>query len=92
VKDFLAQAMVESRFPSMHDSGKEAIQAYVARWQRAAPVLEKVRDADIRSANTAEAMKSYAGSANWAVAHRPSPATSGLVEQQRWFMKLLHRA
>lgn len=68
------------------------MQAYVARWERATPILAKLREGDIRSANTAEAMRSYTGSANWAVRHRPNPATSGLVEQQRWFMTLLNRS
>jgi hypothetical protein len=71
---------------------KDTVDAYVARWKHAAPLLDKVRDTDIRSANTAQAMKNYTGSATWAVTHRPSPATSGLIEQQRWFMKLMNHS
>jgi len=67
---------------------KEALRAYVARWERAAPLLQQVRDADIRAADTAQSMKIFSGSATWAVTHRPAAPTSGLVEQQRWFMKL----
>jgi hypothetical protein len=67
---------------------KEALRAYVARWRRAAPLLQQVRDADIRAADTAQAMSIFSGSATWAVVHRPAAPTSGLVEQQRWFMKL----
>lgn len=69
---------------------KEALRAYVARWERAAPLLQQVRDADIRAADTAQSMRIFSGSATWAVTHRPAAATSGLVEQQRWFMKLRH--
>lgn len=71
---------------------KEALQAYVERWQRVGPLLQEVRDADIRAADTAQAMKVFSGSATWAVANRPALPTSGLVEQQRWFMKLHPKA
>jgi hypothetical protein len=67
---------------------RKALEAHVARWQRAAPELQKVRDADIRSANTAEAMRIFRGSATWAIHHRPAEAGSGLVEQQRWFQRV----
>ena len=67
---------------------KEALRAYVARWERASPLLQQVRDADIRAADTAQSMKIFSGSATWALTHRPATPYSGLVEQQRWFMKL----
>ena len=66
----------------------DALHRFVATWQRASPLLQQVRDADIRAADTAQAMRIFSGSATWAVTHRPAVATSGLVEQQRWFMKL----
>ena len=67
---------------------KEGLRAYVERWQRVGPLLQEVRDADIRAADTAQAMKAFSGSATWAVTHRPVLPTSGLVEQQRWFTKM----
>jgi len=69
---------------------EEALRAHVARWERAAPLLQQVRDADIRAADTAQSMRIFSGSATWAVTHRPAGPSSGLVEQQRWFMKLRH--
>jgi len=69
---------------------KEALRAHVARWERAAPLLQQVRDADIRAADTVQSMRIFSGSATWAVTHRPAVPSSGLVEQQRWFMKLRH--
>jgi hypothetical protein len=74
----------------MTASEKEAIRAYVSRWENATPLLQQVRDADIRAADTAQSMRIFSGSATWAVTHRPAGPTSGLVEQQRWFMKLRH--
>lgn len=72
----------------MTETEKQALREHVARWDRAAPLLQQVRDADIRAADTAQSMKTFAGSAMWAVTHRPAAPESGLVEQQRWFMKL----
>jgi hypothetical protein len=72
----------------MTDVEKAALKERVAIWQSAAPLLEAQRDADIRSADTADAMRIFTGSADWAVKHRPALPISGLVEQQRWFMKI----
>lgn len=72
----------------MSEVEQSALREYVARWQSAAPLLQQVRDADIRGADTAAAMKAFAGSAALAAHRRPAAPTSGLVEQQRWFMKL----
>ena len=75
----------------MTEDEKSATKERIAAWDRAAPVLQGVRDADIRAADTHQAMRVLSGSAAWAVSQRPALPTSGLVEQQRWFMKL-HRA
>ncbi len=75
----------------MTEAEKTAIRERIAAWDRAAPVLQRVRDADIRGADTHRAMRLFSGSAEWAVKNRPAGPTSGLVEQQRWFMKW-HRA
>ena len=71
----------------MTDAEKAAIKECIAAWERAAPVLQQVRDEDIRAADTHQAMQLFSGSAEWAVTNRPAAPTSGLVEQQRWFMK-----
>ena len=76
----------------MTEVEKAAIKERIAAWKRAAPVLEAMRDEDIRNADTADAMRVFTGSATWAVLNRPALPTSGLVEQQRWFMKLHQRA
>jgi hypothetical protein len=76
---------------AMTNAERAAYKERVAAWQRAAPVLQEVRDADIRAANTQQAMHAFTGLAVWAVRGYPAPPTSGLIEQQRWFKKL-HRA
>jgi hypothetical protein len=65
----------------------EAIRNRIAQWAAAAPVLQAVRDADIRGADTALALKFLTGSERM-TSHLPERKTSGLVEQQRYFLKL----
>lgn len=75
-------------FARMTEAERELTKRWVQTWVQAAPELQKVRDADIRAADTADAMKIFTGSATWAVQNRPALPTSGLVEQQRWFAKI----
>jgi hypothetical protein len=72
----------------MTESQANALRNRIQQWQRAAPVLQQVRDEDIRSADTKIAMRIFTGSAAWAAKHRPPTPASGLVEQQHWFMQL----
>lgn len=74
--------------PANHEntSGSEA-QRWVDAWMRAGAALEKVRQNDVKSADTASAMRSFTGSVLNVVRTRPPAQTSGLVEQQRLFRK-----
>lgn len=67
---------------------KEALRAHVARWERAAPLLQQVRDADIRAADTVSMIACSNLLFRDAVKNSPPRMDSGLVEQQRWFKKL----
>lgn len=60
-------------------------------WKQAGPELEAQRRADIRASDTAQALRIFTGSALWYAQNRPELKTSGLIEQQRLFMKL-HKA
>ena len=62
-------------------------QRWVNTWIRAGAVLEKVRQNEVKLADTASAMRSFTGSVLHAVRTRPPAQTSGLVEQQRLFGK-----
>jgi hypothetical protein len=64
-------------------------QRWVDSWIRAGAVLEKVRQNEVKSADTASAMRSFTGSVLNVVRTRPPTQTSGLVEQQRLFRKFL---
>jgi hypothetical protein len=72
----------------MTASEKEALRAHVARWDRVAPLLQQVRDADIRAADTVSMIACSNLLFRDAVKHSPPRMDSGLVEQQRWFKKL----
>jgi hypothetical protein len=72
----------------MTSSQRANIQRSVDAWRRAAPVLESVRRADIRSADTVSSIAAFRGAALVKAKTHPPAATSGLVEQQRWFRRL----
>jgi hypothetical protein len=60
---------------------------WTAAWKAAAPVLEQVRRAELRRVDPYQAITLLCGPADYRVAPRAPKATSGLVEQQRWFQK-----
>jgi len=60
----------------------------VLQWQKAAPELDKIRDEEIRNANTQKAMRFFQGSVLEELKRTPASLTSGLAEQQRYFRKL----
>jgi hypothetical protein len=70
------------------NSDTSAISKRIAQWAAAAPVLQEVRDADIRSADTAHSLRNLAGTILQTAARMPVRSSSGLVEQQRVFLKI----
>jgi hypothetical protein len=71
------------------DHGDDAaLRHYVSRWHAAGTVLARLRDQDIRKADTASALKAFTGGSELAARNHPPAPTSGLIEQQRWFQKL----
>ena len=78
-------------FAHMTEAERELTKRWVQTWVQAAPELQKVRDADIRAADTASMIECTAALFRDAVKNFPPKPVSGLVEQQKWFMKL-HRA
>ncbi|OYW70755.1 MAG: hypothetical protein B7Z37_29765 [Verrucomicrobia bacterium 12-59-8] len=73
---------------AMTDEERTLAKRWVDTWKAAGPLLEKVREDDIRAADTMRDFEIFAGLVEMEVKKRPSLPTSGLVEQQRWFMKL----
>lgn len=62
-------------------------QRWVDTWIHAGAALEKVRQSDVKLADTAAALRSFTGSVLQVLRTRPAAQTSGLVEQQRIFRK-----
>jgi len=72
----------------MNSQVKNSVKARVLQWNAAAPMMDVVRDNDIRHADTARAMKFFTGVVLAALPMHPPLMWSGLVEQQRCFRKL----
>jgi hypothetical protein len=72
----------------MNESEKENIRRWLAGWQTAGPVLERLRAEAIRNSDTATAIEQLSDTFESALRHYQPPATSGLVEQQRIFARL----
>jgi hypothetical protein len=65
---------------------------WVRTWKEAAPALERLRRQELRRLDPELAVSLLCGPADYRVPPRCPKPTSGLVEQQRWFMKAAGRA
>jgi len=63
----------------------------VKTWQQAGPRLERVRREELRRLDPRQAIALLCGEADYTVPPRAPRPTSGLVEQQSWFMKMASR-
>jgi hypothetical protein len=59
----------------------------VETWRRAGAELAEIRQRELESVNTEEAIRQIFGDEGTHV-DAPSPPTSGLIEQQAWFSRL----
>ncbi len=73
--------------PEQIANGKRWVQA----WREAGPILEQLRRDELRRLDGRRAIALLCGPADYRVAPRAPKPTSGLVEQQRWFMKAARR-
>lgn len=72
----------------MSDEEKVRLKEHADRWRRVGPLLEAQREEDVRKSNTMQAFAFFAGMPLLNLKHFPPEPTSGLVEQQRWFLKI----
>jgi hypothetical protein len=61
---------------------------WVNAWESAGMELERLRRQELRGLDGVRAISLLCGPADYRVAPRAPKPTSGLVEQQRWFMRL----
>jgi hypothetical protein len=64
---------------------------WVAAWGTAGPELERIRREELRDMDVHKAIAALCADYDYTLPPRAPKPTSGLVEQQRWFMKLAHR-
>jgi hypothetical protein len=69
--------------PEQIAQGKRWVQA----WREAGPILEQLRRDELRRLDSHKAIALLCGPADYRMAPRAPKPTSGLVEQQQWFMK-----
>jgi hypothetical protein len=70
---------------------KAAAKLWIEQWHRAGPVLQKLRHDELRAMSDEDARQAFQTLAEFACeVTQPTPrTTSGFVEQQRLFQKLL---
>jgi hypothetical protein len=64
---------------------------WVETWKKAGPELERLRWEELRRLEPERSIELLCGSADYTVPPRAPKPTSGLVEQQRWFLKARSR-
>jgi hypothetical protein len=78
---------LENWTPEQIAQGKRWIQA----WKEAGDAMEKLRRVELRRLDSASAIALLCGPADYRPPPRAPKPTSGLIEQQRWFMKAARR-
>ena len=64
---------------------------WVRTWQRAGPELDRIRREELRAADAYAAIARLLGPASYHEPPRAPKPTSGLIEQQRLFLKMAGR-
>lgn len=67
---------------------KERLRRWVQTWQQAGEALQEVKRQELRNFDYAKHRALIDEMLQWAYEHRTTRLTSGLVEQQYWFMKM----
>lgn len=69
----------------VNPTDRRLLRERIMAWERARPALERERWDRVRATDTVRDLAAFAGLAIAALKTTGLPATSGLVEQQRWF-------
>ena len=72
----------------MTDEEKKLMKKWVETWKRAGPILEEIRKDELRNFDYKKNKQIIDEMLQWAIDHAKPRLSSGLVEQQRWFMKM----
>lgn len=83
--------MAEERTADLSPDQIALTRRWVKTWREAGPRLERVHRDELRRLDQQRAIALLCGEADYTVPPRAPRPTSGLVEQQRWFMKMAAR-
>jgi len=72
----------------MKNSDRDQIKKWVETWKRAGSALDEVKRRELRAYNYFENQALVDEMLQWAVDHQKIRLTTGMVEQQRLFMKM----
>ena len=72
------------------DSGKEQLAQWARRWAENGPLLEDLRDREIREADTAASIRMFEQAFRMALRDLPPRDSSGLVEWQDFLSRRRH--
>lgn len=70
---------------------KTQLQHWVETWKRTGIALDRIKQHELQHQNEAERLALLDEMLQWACDHAQPRLSSGLVEQQRWFMKMRTR-
>ena len=60
---------------------------WVENWKRVGPILEQIEAEELRAPDYEKGIRNFSPLLDWCCKHAEPRMSSGLVEQQRWFMK-----
>jgi hypothetical protein len=67
---------------------KVPLKTFLDHWQRLGPELEKIRQRELKTISTPQALQNLAGAFEDCRLRFPPKPTSGLIQQQKWLKKL----
>ena len=67
---------------------KQDMKEWVENWKRVGPILEQIKAEELRAPDYHKKLEGLLPMCDLACAHAEPSKTSGLVEQQRLFMKM----
>lgn len=70
---------------------RKEVDRWIETWQRAEKALRQVKRRELKAYNYRENLHIIDEMLCWACENAIMRTTTGLVEQQRWFLKLLNR-
>jgi hypothetical protein len=73
----------------MNDQERERLRHWAACWKKAGARLEELRREELPRTDTQKSLQSLASAFESCQLHHKPSSTSGLVEQQYWFRRLV---